>query len=84
LNRSQLVTRVGRLGWAALGVAYGVPGVLLVVAGTTYDPAVPTGLDAGLQRVADEGYGPVLLALLAVGLAAFAVYCLFDARYRKA
>jgi hypothetical protein len=84
LNRSQLVTRIGRLGWAALGVAYGVPGVLLVVAGTTYDPAVPTGLDAGLQRVADEPYGPPLLALLALGLAAFAVYCLFDARYRKA
>jgi hypothetical protein len=41
-------------------------------------------LDAGLQRVAYEAYGPVLLALLAVGLAAFAVYCLFDARYRKA
>jgi hypothetical protein len=35
LNRSLLVTRIGRLGWAALGVAYGVPGVLLVVAGTT-------------------------------------------------
>ncbi|HVH22605.1 MAG TPA: DUF1206 domain-containing protein [Pseudonocardia sp.] len=84
LNRSQLVTRIGRLGWAALGVAYGIPGVLLVVAGLTYDPAVPTGLDAGLQRVSDEPYGPLLLVLLALGLVAFGVYCLFDARYRKA
>ena len=84
LNRSRLVTRVGRLGWTALGVAYGVPGVLLVIAGATYDPAAPTGLDSGLQQVADEPYGPLLLALLALGLAAFAVYCLFDARYRKA
>jgi Domain of Unknown Function (DUF1206) len=84
LNRSLLVTRVGRLGWSALGVAYGVPGVLLVVAGATYDAAAPTGLDAGLQRVAGEPYGPALLVLLAVGLVAFAAYCLFDARYRKA
>jgi hypothetical protein len=84
LNRSRLVTRIGRAGWAALGVAYGVPGVLLVLAGATYDPAAPTGLDAGLQLLADEPYGPLLLALLALGLAAFAVYCLFDARYRKA
>ena len=84
LNRSRLVTRIGRFGWAALGVAYGIPGALLVVAGLSYDPAAPTGLDAGLQEVADEPYGPPLLVLLAVGLTAFAVYCLFDARYRKA
>ncbi len=84
LNRSLLVTRIGRVGWAALGVAYGIPGVLLVLVGVTYDPAVPTGLDAGLQRMADEPYGPLLLVLLALGLIAFGVYCLFDARYRKA
>lgn len=84
LNRSRLVTRIGRLGWCALGAAYGIPGVLLVLAGVTYDPDVPTGLDAGLQRVADEPYGPALLVLLALGLVAFGVYCLFDARYRKA
>ena len=55
-----------------------------MVAAVTYDPAVPTGLDAGLQAMADEPYGPLLLVLLALGLIAFGVYCLFDARYRKA
>ncbi len=84
LNRSNLVTRIGRFGWAALGVAYGGPGVLLMVAAWTYDPDVPTGLDAGLQRLADESYGPYLLVLLAIGMLAFGVYCFFDARYRKA
>jgi Domain of Unknown Function (DUF1206) len=84
LNRSNLVTRIGQYGWAALGVAYGIPGVLFVVAATTYDPDVPTGLDAGLQALADEPYGPFLLVLLALGLIAFGVYCFFDARYRKA
>jgi hypothetical protein len=49
-----------------------------------YDPAQPTGLDAGLLAVADEWYGPVLLVVLALGLVAFGVYCFFDARYRKA
>ena len=84
LNRSTLVTRVGTVGWAALGVAYGVPGALLVVAAVRYDPAQPTTLDAGLQAVADEPWGPLLLVLLAVGLVAFGVYCAFDARYRRA
>jgi hypothetical protein len=72
------------VGWCALGVAYGVPGVLLVVAAVRYDPAQPTTLDAGLQAVADQPYGPPLLGLLALGLVAFGVYCLYDARYRKA
>lgn len=84
LNRSRLVTRVGQVGWSALGVAYGVPGVLLVVAAARFDPAQPTTLDAGLQAVAAEPYGAVLLVALAAGLAAFGVYCVFDARYRKA
>jgi len=84
LRRSTLVTRIGQIGWAALGVAYVVPGVLLVVAAARYDPAQPTGLDAGLRAVADEPYGPPLLVALAVGLLAFALHCLFDARYRKA
>ena len=84
LNRSQLVTRVGQVGWVALGVAYGIPGVLLVLAAVRFDPAQPTGLDGGLQAVADEPYGPVLLVALALGLVAFGVHCFFDARYRKA
>ncbi len=84
LRRSTLVTRIGQVGWVALGFAYAVPGVLLVVAAARYDPAQPTGLDSGLRAVADEPYGPVLLVVLALGLLAFALHCLFDARYRKA
>ncbi|MDN5858924.1 MAG: DUF1206 domain-containing protein [Pseudonocardia sp.] len=84
LRRSTLVTRVGQVGWAALGIAYAIPGVLLGVAGVRYDPTQPTGLDAGLRAVADEPFGPPLLVTLAFGLLAFALYCLFDARYRKA
>lgn len=84
LRRSTLVTRVGQVGWTALGIAYAVPGVLLVVAATRYDPAQPSGLDAGLRAVAGEPFGPPLLVALALGLLAFALHCLFDARYRKA
>jgi Domain of Unknown Function (DUF1206) len=84
LNRSQLVTRIGQVGWTALGVVYGIPGVLLVIAAVRYDSERPAGLDSGLKALAGEPYGPVLLIVLAAGLLAFAVHCLFDARYRKA
>lgn len=82
LRRSTLVTRTGQVGWVAAGFAYGVPGVLLVVAAVRYDPKQPTTLDAGLQALADQPYGAPLLVLLALGLTAFGVYCFFDARYR--
>ncbi|MEE3920747.1 DUF1206 domain-containing protein [Micromonospora sp. BRA006-A] len=31
----------------------------------------------------DQSYGPWLLALMALGIAAFGVYCFFQSRYRK-
>ncbi|HVL84260.1 MAG TPA: DUF1206 domain-containing protein, partial [Pseudonocardia sp.] len=84
LRRSFLVTRLGRLGWTALGVAYGGIGVLLLVAAVRFDPDQPVGLDAALQTLGTQPFGRVLLCVLAAGLAVFGVYCLFDARYRAA
>ena len=79
-----ILTVAGRLtGCAALGLVYGFPGVLLIVAATTYHPETPTTLDSGLRTVAAEPYGVPLIIALALGLVAFGVYCFFDARYRK-
>lgn len=83
LNRSQLVTRIGQVGWAALGAVYGIPGVLLVVSAVQHDPAQPVGLDPALKALAGQPFGPFLLLVLAAGLVAFGVHCLFDARYRR-
>lgn len=77
-----LVAVLGAVGWTALGAAAGTVGALLVVAAVQFDPAQPVGLDAGIRTLADEPYGPALLLALAAGLAVFAVFCLFDARYR--
>jgi len=79
----RLAVRLGEIGWTALGVAYGIVGILIVVAAVRYDPERATGLDTALQTLADQPYGSVLLLVLAGGLACFGVYCLFDARYRR-
>jgi hypothetical protein len=73
---------LGTVGWVALGVAGGTAGGLLVAAAVQFDPAAPVGLDAGMRALAGQPFGPVLLLALAAGLAVFAAYCLFDARYR--
>jgi hypothetical protein len=78
------ITRIGQVGWIALGFCYAVPGVLLVIAGLRYDPKAPVGLDAGLKTLADQPFGAPLLVLLGVGVAAFGIFCFVDARHRKA
>ncbi|MGW5361833.1 DUF1206 domain-containing protein [Actinopolymorpha pittospori] len=74
---------LGQVGYAALGVAYGLVGALIVVAAVTFDPQKATGLDTTLSTLARQPHGTVMLGAIAVGVACYGVYCLFDARYRK-
>lgn len=75
--------RLGMTGYMAKGVAYTIAGILFVVAAVTFDPDKARGLDAALKTLASEPYGVWLLALIAVGIAAFGIYCLAQAKYRK-
>jgi hypothetical protein len=75
--------RLGQVGWTALGVAYGIIGLLITYAAATYDPEKATGMDTALKTLAGQPYGTVLLLVVAAGLACFGAYCLFDARYRR-
>jgi Domain of Unknown Function (DUF1206) len=75
--------RFGQVGWPALGVAYGILGLLLVYSAVSYDPGKATGMDTALKTLAGQPYGTVLLLTVAAGLACFGAYCLFDARYRR-
>jgi hypothetical protein len=75
--------RFGQVGWTALGVAYGILGLLLVYSAVTYDSDKATGMDTALKTLAGQPYGTLLLLIVAAGLACFGAYCLFDARYRR-
>jgi hypothetical protein len=77
------VRRLGMAGYTAKGVSYAIVGILLVSAAVTYDPNKATGLDGALKSLTGHGWGVWLLVLIALGIAAFGVYCFFQARYRK-
>jgi hypothetical protein len=77
------VRRLGVAGYTAKGIAYGIAGVLFVIAAVTYDAGKARGLDGALRTLAAQSYGTWLLGLVALGIAAFGVYCFFQARYRK-
>jgi hypothetical protein len=77
------VRRLGMAGYPAKGVAYGIAGILIVAAAVTYDAEKARGLDAALKELAKQSYGSWLLVLIALGIAAFGVFCFFQAKYRK-
>jgi hypothetical protein len=55
----------------------------VVVAAVRFRPEEASGLDQALNTLAQQPYGPWLLAAVALGLAAYGVFCFFDARYHR-
>jgi hypothetical protein len=82
-GRRRAVEITGRIGYPARGVAFAIVGWFLVKAGIEHDPDESRGLDQSLQELVDADHGPLVLALLALGLALFGAYRLLDAWYRK-
>lgn len=78
-----LSRRLGVTGYVSKGLAYGIAGVLFVVAAATYDPEKARGLDAALHTLREQTYGTALLVVMALGIAAYAAFCLVQARWRK-
>jgi hypothetical protein len=76
-------TRSGVLGHAARGTVFVMVGVFLVRAALDYDPHEAVGVDGALAELARQTVGTWLLATVAVGLLAYAVFCLVQARYRR-
>jgi hypothetical protein len=75
--------RAGKLGLAARGVVFVIIGGFLARAGLAANPGEARGLEGALDTLATQPYGPWLLALVALGLLAFGVYGLVEARYRR-
>jgi hypothetical protein len=76
-------TALGVFGHVARAVIFALIGYGLIKAAIDYNPKKAIGLDGALRNLADASYGPLLLGLVAAGLAGFALYSIADARYRK-
>ena len=76
-----VIEAVGRVGYIAKGVAFGLVGVLLWRAATSADLTSATGLDGAMTVIVGVRGGPWLLGGVAAGFAAFGVYALARARY---
>jgi hypothetical protein len=79
----KVIIAVGRAGYAALGVVTSIIGIFLIVAAFQNNASQAKGLDGALQELAHQRFGQVLLGVVAVGLFAYGVYSLVEARYRR-
>ena len=55
----------------------------LIQAARQSDPNQARGLGGALAALAQQPYGPWILAIVAIGLVAYGIYLLVEARYRR-
>ena len=75
-------TAFGIAGHLARAVVFAMIGFFVLRAAYEYDPDEAIGLDGALQKVAGEAYGSWLLGAVALGLGAYGLFCLVEAKYR--
>ncbi len=78
-----VVTGLARTGYCSRGVAFGIIGGLFVWAALTHDPDKSGGLDQALARLLDAPLGPLLLVLVAAGLACYGAFNVTRAHYHR-
>ncbi len=76
-------TRAGRLGFFARGIVFLIIGFFLIQAARLSDPSQARGLGGALETLAQQPYGPWLLGIVAIGLLAYGIFTIVQARYKR-
>jgi hypothetical protein len=77
------IVRLAKCGYSALGIVFSIIGMFLVMAGVHSEPNRVKGLDGALRTLTQQSYGPWILGIVAAGLAAYGMFMLVEARYRR-
>ncbi|QIK65797.1 DUF1206 domain-containing protein [Nocardioides sp. HDW12B] len=82
-NRRTPVVVLGTVGYVAKGVALAAIGGLFVSAAVQHDAQESGGLDQALHALLQQPFGRPLLIAVALGLAAYGLFCFLWARHLK-
>ena len=82
-GREATALKLGTVGYCAKGVALAIIGLLFCWAAWSYDPKKAGGMDAALAALREQPFGTALLTAMALGIAAFGLYCFYWARHAK-
>jgi hypothetical protein len=72
---------IGRIGYAARGVVYGLLAVFVLQAARTASPQQALGIDGVLMKLAQGPNGQLVLGTVAAGLVLFGIYSVLSARW---
>ena len=77
------IIAISRFGIAARAVVFAIIGYYLFRAAQEYNPNEAKGIGGALMAMRGEAFGAILLIVIAIGLMAYGVYELVNARYRR-
>ena len=77
------VEKLGRGGYAARSAIFLVIGWFLTQAGLTPEAGATKGLSGALKEISGQSWGQILLLAVAVGLLAYGLFSLVEAKYRR-
>lgn len=77
------VLMLGAVGKTARGAIIVGAGCFLIDAAVRFDPSRARGVDGTLRALAAAPLGPIILIVMALGLAAFGAYSFCEARWRR-
>jgi len=80
---SDLVRRLGLIGYIAKGLVIVGAGVLVIIAASLSKPDKATGLDGALKTLGAQPYGAILLIFAGLGIISYGLYSFAMARYTK-
>ena len=78
------IVRLGLVGYAAQSLVDAVVGYFFIQAAIAFKSTTAKGPSGALIELADTAWGKVLLWIIAIGLFAYGVFCIAEAKYRKA
>lgn len=82
-NTMRWFSPLAKFGLSARAVVFFIIGGFFILAAVQAQPEEARGLGGALRTLQQEAYGPYLLGVVALGLVAFGVYSLVQARYRQ-
>jgi hypothetical protein len=74
---------LGRFGYAARAIVFLIISVFLILAARDRDSGEARGFSGALSALAEQPFGPWLLLITAIGLIAYGIFQLAQARYRR-
>lgn len=82
-NQRRWVKWLGQFGMGARAIVFGIVGLFLLLAALQANANEARGLAGALEYLAQQPFGAWMLGTVALGVVAYSIYSLIEARYRQ-